>query len=252
MVMTRSTSDGTATEVGPTAAPRRQVARPAGVPGGRAVLGGVLVALAGVGTFMAWSEASASPGETYAVAARDMRPGDPLTADAVRFVAMDLPDGVAGGAFRDGAGLEGRVTVAPVGEGELIQAGSLSDQGAGTPAAEVSLALARERAVDGRLRAGDLVDVYASGDEGTTLVAAGQRVIDVTAPGGAFADGEQLTVTLAVNDDDARRAVIDAASAGQVTLVRTTHLSRRTTSSSGAEPPSPTTTVPVAAPAEGG
>lgn len=246
MVMTRTANGGSATEVGPLTPARRQVARPAGVPGGRAVLGGVLVALAGVGTFMAWSRAAAPPHESYAVADRDLRPGDPLAADAVRFVPMDLPAAVAEAAFRDGASLEGRVTVAPIGAGELIQAGSLSDQGSGDPAAELSLALPRERAVDGRLRPGDLVDVYASGDEGATVVAAGQRVVDVTAPGGAFADGEELTVTLAVAEAGERAAVVGAASAGTVTLVRTTHVSRRGSTSRGAEPP------PAAAPAEGG
>src|SRR5262245_58984994 len=105
MVMTRSVNGGTGTELGPSAPGGRQVARPAGVPGGRAVLGGVLVALAGVGTFVAWSRAAAEPHQAYAVAAEDLRPGDPLTADAVRFVPMDLPGELAAAAFRDGAAL---------------------------------------------------------------------------------------------------------------------------------------------------
>lgn len=251
MVMTRSVNGGTAAEVEPAAPGGRQVARPAGVPGGRAVLGGVLVALAGVGTFAAWSQAAAEPHEAYAVAAEDLRPGDPLTAETVRFVSMDLPGEVAAAAFRDGAGLEGRVTVAPIGAGELIQSGSLSDQGSGDPAAEVSLALPRERAVDGRLRPGDLVDVYASGEDGTTVVAPGLRIVDVTAPGGAFADGEELAVTLAVAEARDRAAVVDAASAGTVTLVRTTHVSRRTSASRGAESPTTEADLPPA-PAEGG
>jgi Flp pilus assembly protein CpaB len=247
MVMTRSVNGGTATEVEPAGPGRRQVARPAGVPGGRAVLGGVLVALAGVGMFVAWSRAAAEPRQAYAVAGEDLRPGDPLTADAVRFVPMDLPGEVAAAAFRDGSGLEGRATVAPIGAGELIQAGSLSDQGSGDPAAEVSLALPRERAVDGRLRPGDLVDVYGSGEDGTMVVAPGLRIVDVTAPGGAFADGEELTVTLAVVEVRHRAAVVDAASAGTVTLVRTTHVSRRPSTSSGAEPPPREAEAPPAA-----
>lgn len=251
MVTTRSANGGTATELGPANRGGRQVARPAGVPGGRAVLGGVLVALAGVGTFVAWSRAAAEPHQAYAVAGEDLRPGDPLTAEVVRFVPIDLPGEVAAVAFRDGAGLEGRVTVAPIGAGELIQAGSLSDQGSGEPAAEVSLALPRERAVDGRLRPGDLVDVYASGEDGTTVVAPGLRIVDVRAPGGAFADGEELTVTLAVAELRDRTAVVGAASAGTVTLVRTTHVSRRPSTSIGAGPPPTEAEQPPAA-EEGG
>ena len=74
MVMTRTANGGSATGLGPLPPARRQVARPAGVPGGRAVLGGVLVALAGVGTFLAWSRAAAPPHDSYAVAGRELRP----------------------------------------------------------------------------------------------------------------------------------------------------------------------------------
>jgi hypothetical protein len=93
--------------------------------------------------------------------------------------------------------------------------------------------------------------VYASGERGTAVVAPGLRIVDVTAPGGAFADGEELTVTLAVAEARDRAPVVDAASAGTVTLVRTTHVSRRASTSRGAEPPTTEADVPPA-PAEGG
>lgn len=256
MMTTRSTNGGAMTE--PRGGPaRRTVRRPPGLPASRAIVGGLLVAVAGVATLTAWQQAGGTPDHTYAVAARQLLPGEPITADAVRFQPIDLPGSVAGAAFDDAAALEGRVTVAPVGEGELLQLGSVSDQGPPQPAAEVSLALDRWRAVDGRVRAGDTVDVYATGEGGTRAVGVGVRVISVTDGGGSFSGGTEVTVTLAVPDEDQRVAVVEAAAGGDVTLVRTTHVARRSTASGAGRPesgtPSPSRTEPTApaAPADG-
>jgi Flp pilus assembly protein CpaB len=230
--------------------PRRTITRPPGLPGGRAVVGGLLIALAGVGTFVSWQQTTGPPRESYAVATRTLDPGDPITADAVAFVPIDLPGGVAGGAFTTPAQLEGRVTLAPVGEGELLQQGALSDQAQAEPSAEVSVALERALAVDGRLAPGDSVDVYATYDEGTQVVASAVRVVAVSESGGSFDDGSELTVTLALTDESQRIPVINAARDGQVTLVRTTHVTRDGadigTSSTGAAPPPPPSTAPAA------
>jgi Flp pilus assembly protein CpaB len=209
------------------------------------VVGGLLIALAAVGTFVSWRQASGAPRHAYAVSTRPLQPGDPLTADDVRYERMDLPPGVAGRAFDTPADLEGRVLVAPVGEGVLLQDGVVSDQGEPDPAAEVSLALARDLAVDGRLQPGDTVDVYATHDEATVAVATGVRVISVSDAGGAFADGSEVTVTVGLARPDEQVAVIHAARAGQVTLVRTTHVPR-----SAAAPSAPSPSSTAAPPAD--
>lgn len=259
MVMTRP-ARGAETELNDAPA-RRVVTRPPGVPGSRAVVGGLLVALAGVGTFVAWQQASGRPEHSYAVAARTLEPGEPITGDAVRFEPIDLPPGVAAGSFATASDLEGRVLVAPVGEGELIQRGALSDQGQPDPAAEVSVALARDLAVDGRVRTGDTVDVYATDGDATRQVAADVRVIAVSEAGGSFADGSELTVTLALAREEDRIPVIHAARAGEITLVRTTHVPRSTAAaadradgagSSPATAPTPTTAPPGASTAGAG
>lgn len=225
MVMTRADEGGAPSDLhGLT--PARVVARPPGIPGARAVVGGMLVALAGVGTFVSWQQASGSPEHSYAVAGEALAPGDPVTADTVRFVPIDLPAGVAAAAFDSPADLEGRVLVAPVGDGQLLQLGAVSDQVGGEPAAEVSITLGRDLAVDGRLRPGDTVDVYATEDE-TSLAAMGLRVVAVTEAGGSFGDGSELTVTLALTDHADGAPIIQAAREGQVTLVRTTHAPAR-------------------------
>jgi len=245
MVMTRS-SNGGATPLGEAPAPRVVPSSP-GIPRGRALLGGALVALSFVGMFLAWRQAAADPGRPYAVAARALRPGDPVGPGDVRFRRMDLPPGVARSAFPDAASLEGRVAVAPVAGGALVEASALSDQAKGQPFAEVSLRVDRARAVDGRLGPGDLVDVYGSGDGGTSLVAEGVRVVDVSDGGGSFAADDQVTVTLALTDAGVQRAVVQADQGSTVTLVRTTHAGRPA-SATGA----PATSTPAAGGAAGG
>ncbi|MGH9111733.1 MAG: SAF domain-containing protein [Acidimicrobiales bacterium] len=223
MVMTRSTN-GADTDVAEVRR-RRTIERAPRLPGGRAVLGGVLVAAAALGTFAAWERSSGAPDRSYAVAARAIVPGETLTGDQVRLEPMDLPSGVAASAFVDAAQLDGRVALAPIREGELVQLGQVSDPGAKGPAAEVSFSLERDRAVDGRLRSGDLVDVFVTYDERTTAVAEGMRLVDVRERvEGSLGRGTELTVTLAITDPDHRAALIHAARAGDVTLVRSTHL----------------------------
>jgi Flp pilus assembly protein CpaB len=255
MVMTRSTN-GITTELG-APPPPRVVARPPGLPGARAVLGAVLVTVAAVATFASWRQASGTPDHTYAVTTAGLDPGDPVTAEAVRFVAIDLPAGVARAAFSDPADLEGRVTLAPIGPGELVQRGALSDQRAGPAAAEVSLALDRALAVDGRLAPGDEVDVYGTVEGETRVVAPGLRIVTISAGGGSFDEGDRLTVTLAVPDAAERLSLIGAARGGVVTLARTTHADPSPTTgagpstSSGADPPSGTDPPSDADPSSG-
>ena len=247
MVMTRPDGDVAPTEHHRGSAPR-VVARPPGVPGARAIVGGLLVTAAAVGTFWSWRTATGAPDRSYAVAIRALQPGERLDVDAVGFEPVDLPPGVAGAAFTSPSQLEGRVLVAPVNEGELLQQGSVSDQVPGAPAVEVSITLARDLAVDGRLRPGDTVDVYAT-EDATTVAAEGLRVVAVTEAGGSFGDGSELTVTLALPHTAAGVPIVQAAREGQVTLVRTTHAAGGTASSDAVPPTGPAAGVPLAPPA---
>ena len=191
------------------------------MPGGRA-----LIALAGVGTFLAWQGATGTPDHSYAVAAGPIRPGERITDDLVRFEPMDLPAEVAEASFSDAGMLVDRVALGPIGDGELLQRAQLSDQGDGQPSAEVSFALDRDRAVDGRLRSGDLVDVFATRDGRTDAVAEGLRIVAVgDDDGGSFSGSRQVTVTIALSDPAGRAALVHAVREGEVTLVRSTHRS---------------------------
>jgi hypothetical protein len=206
---------------------RRVVDRRMGLPGARAIVGGLLVAAAGVCTFVAWQQASGAADASYAVASRPILPGQSLTADDVRFVPIDLPAGLASTAFVDGSGIEGRVALGPIGEGELVQLGQVSDPGQAGPAAELSFSIAQDRAVGGRLRSGDLVDVFVTDDGGTTPVAEGVQIVDAaTHDSGSFGSTGELTITVTIADPALREPLIQAVREGEVTLVRSTHMSR--------------------------
>jgi Flp pilus assembly protein CpaB len=224
MAMTR-TGDGVDTAA-PGGVARRIVDRRTALPGARAIVGGLFVAIAGVSTFLAWQQASGAADTSYAVAARPIGPGQSLTDADVHFEPLDLPAGLAAAAFSDASTLAGRVALGPIGDGELVQLGQVSDPGQANPAAELSFSIARDRAVDGRLRSGDLVDVFVTDDTGTTAVAEAVQVVDATTrDDGSFGPTGELTVTLAVADPALREPLIQAVREGEVTLVRSTHMS---------------------------
>jgi Flp pilus assembly protein CpaB len=206
---------------------RRAIDPRMGLPGARAIVGGLLVAVAGVCTFVAWQRASGTAGQAVAVAARPIHPGESLSADDIRFELIDLPAGLSAAAFTDVSAIEGRVALGPIGDGELVQLGQVSDPGQAGPVAELSFAIARDRAVDGRLRSGDLVDVFVTDDGGTRAVAEGVQIVDAAAhDGGSFATSGELTITVTIADPGLREPLIQALREGEVTLVRSTHLSR--------------------------
>ena len=128
MVMTRPGNGVEAPAPGGRRAPARSTGG-SGLPGARAIVGGLLVAVAGVCTFVAWQQASGTADRSYAVAARPIHPGESLTADDVRFEPIELPAGLSAAAFTDASGIEGRVALGPIGDGELVQLGQVSDPG---------------------------------------------------------------------------------------------------------------------------
>jgi Flp pilus assembly protein CpaB len=200
------------------------------LPNGRAVAGGLLVAVAGLGVAAAHLSAAPDAGVPYVVVTEAIAPGDLVHADQLATARMDLPAEVARGAFRDPARLDGVVALDPLGAGEMVQAGDVlaADGGAEGPARpELSVALERERAVDGRLVPGDVVDLlatYGTGDGGSTQpVARGATVRATTTDGdGGFAGGSLVTITLALADEGELLAATHAAREDALTLVRST------------------------------
>lgn len=197
------------------------------LPGGRAVVGALLVAIALVGTFAAYSGATADHRQTYVVASRDLKEGNRLTASDLELASMDLPAaGVARRAFTNSRALLGAVLTAPLARGELIQASHVVAKLSGSGLLEVSVPVDLARSVGGRLVPGDEVDVVATFGTGTdsytALVVSGARVLAHDRAKGGLSAGGGDVLTLAVRDRTEALALTHAFTAGQLNLIRTT------------------------------
>jgi len=200
-----------------------EIERHRGLPGGRAVLGGLLVALAAIGVFVAYDQAGKRPTEPVVVAAQAIRVGEVLDAGDLRQVEVDLPDDAAAGTFEAVAALTGRVALGPIAEGEIVQAGSVTDQASARDVHEVALTLPRAQIAVGRLKPGERVDVFVTYDERTTSVVRGAEVLDIAVDeGGALTASREITLVVAVPSGDAVAAVVHALRTGDVTVVRST------------------------------
>lgn len=203
----------------------RALRRHRALPGGRAVVGGFLVALAAVGIFAGYTGATADTREPYFVARRDLPLGHRIARSDLATLPMDLPALLRARSYRDASQLVGAVVIGPVSKGELLQASDVLAQRDGGGDRQISFPIDPARAVDGRLRPGEFVDVlatYGTGADGyTVVVVRGARVADRSAAGGSLADGDDDVVTLAVAGPSDTLAVAHAVNAGAVTLVRT-------------------------------
>lgn len=201
---------------------RRTISRPV-LPSGRALVGGLLLAVAAVGTFTVWQRASGTPDTSYVVARRLLQPGDRLDPEDVRLVPVELSSRLAGRAFTRVEAVVGRVALGPVAEDELLQQGQVSDETSTAPVVEVSFALPRDRALDGRLRSGDRVDVFATYDDRTEEVVHGVLVVGLGhGDDPSLTPDAEVTVTLALEEVHRRAALVHAVRASDVTLVRST------------------------------
>lgn len=206
----------------------RRIQPRASLPSTRAVVGGLLVALAALGTFVAHRAATAAPTTAFVVAAADVAPGERLDPSRLRLEAMALPEGVGAGAFRSPDELDGAVAIAPLRAGELVQASAvLLESAASPPASELSFAVERTRALDGTLNRGERVDVlatYGTGDTAAThVVVADALITDIdNERRDAIGEASTITVILALPSPDDVLEAAHATQVAEITLVRTT------------------------------
>jgi Flp pilus assembly protein CpaB len=206
--------------------PRPTLPRSAGLPSSRAAAGGLLVAVSvGLSLHAGASEESA-PTTRYLVASEDLPVGHELSGEEVGVVALDLPTDVASHAIGADTDLAGAVTLGPVRRGQLLASSDVlrADPTAGTSTLELSLPVATERALDGRLVPGEVVDVLSTAGTGveaaTERVAAAVRVLAVSAPDDSLARAGIIVVTLAVADDETARALAHAGATAEISIVR--------------------------------
>lgn len=205
---------------GATAPSGRLVERHVGLPSGRAVVGGLLMALAAVGTFLAYSNATADDHVDVLVAARQLHVGETLTADDLAVVSIDV-DGSVRGLFGSADAAIGRTMVASVAAGEFLQESATTEVVDENSRLELTISLPGNRAV-GNLSPGDRVDVFSTwSDTVTELIAVDAVVLAYGGPSGVLATGgDQVVVRLGLADFGQLEALVHAQAAGDITMIR--------------------------------
>ena len=91
------------------------------LPGNRAVVGGLLVAVAVVGTFAAYSGADSAPADRVLVLRKAVSAGETLTADDVRVEPATLPEVVSENVVTNPDDLADAVALVALAAGEIVQ-----------------------------------------------------------------------------------------------------------------------------------
>jgi Flp pilus assembly protein CpaB len=205
--------------------PSRTVRHRRGLPGSRAVIGGLLVATAAVGLFAAASRDSGAPRHSYVVARHDLAAGARLQAADLALAPMDLAPAVRSRTFENTQPLVGATLVSPLAAGELVQASAVVDRRVDAASRELTFTLDRGRVSPG-IKNGeraDLLATYGTGNDAfTTVVVRQALLVAVERPRTSAGDNGPATVTVAVDDPNDALALAHAVTLGKITLVRAT------------------------------
>lgn len=211
-------------------APRRHTGRPRGLPSGRAMVGGLLVAVAMVAAVALSRAGGAPPMVPTVVASTAISPSEALGPHNLTVTELALPEELIDSTYPDRDALAGTVSRSHIGVGEVLQRGGVVESTAvqreAAPAREVSLHIDGDRAVDGRLEAGDRVDVLATYGNGidalTYVVLADAPVLSAARTDAGVSSGRALVLTLALSRRDDTISLAHAVDNADITVVRTT------------------------------
>ena len=203
-----------------------RIRRRSSLPSSRAVVGGLLIAVAMVAVFLVASGATGGPAQQAVIARRPIAIGHRLTADDLDLAAVEVPDPTRARLFTTLDAAVGAITVAPLDADELIARAAVVATGNDlADTHDFSFPVDRERAVNGHLQPGETLDVlatYGTGDAARTeMVARGVRLLDLEEAGKAtIGSNGKVVVTLAMTSaDDVLRAA-HASEVAAITLVR--------------------------------
>ncbi len=208
----------------------RTITRRKALPNNRAIAGGLLIALAAVGTFAAASGLTSTPTAKYVVASHDLAPGTRITSADLTTVELEQSPALSAHSITKPDILIGTTLLGPLKAGELFQVGSLVNTPAGANGValpEVSFSLPSSRSLGGVIRPGESVDILVSDKSASTNAArtavAGAKVVRVEKAGSSvIGSSGDVTITVSVNSRESAAAIASAVDTGQVTLVRTT------------------------------
>ena len=199
----------------------RPLRRRRGLPGSRAVVGGLLVAAAAVGLFAAYAGVDAGPDRSFVVARHPLAAGTRLQASNLALEPMDLPPGLEARTFGRISDLVGTTLLAPLEGGELVQASTVAATPPGGAGRVVSFPVDRGRL--GQLKQGQRVDVVATYGTGTDAYTAAvlqnALVTAIDRGGSALGDDDVTVLTVAVDDPHDELAVAHALQLAKVTVV---------------------------------
>ena len=190
----------------------------------RIALGTALITAAAALVLVAHRAAQQPPSTRWLVVDTEVDAGAPLLDSDLSAALIDLPAGVDGVPVSELEDLRGRVAAHRLAPGQLLTQHDLleSDRFWDSAGIEVAVTVDEERAPLGGLKPGERVEVLSTDPEGegTRTLLGGVRVIAVDngAQEGIGASGG-VQVLLAVTDDEAATALVDAAVREQLTLV---------------------------------
>ncbi len=203
----------------------RTVRRRRGLPGSRAVVGGLLVAAAAIGLFAATSSSGGGPDHSYVVARQDLAAGTRLQVSDLQLVPMELTDALQARAFERAEPIAGAMLLAPLAAGELVQTSAVVTRKGEAASRELSFTLERGQ-VSTAIKQGERVDLlatYGTGNEAFTVVVVRQALlVGIERQRSSSGDTGPATVTVAVDDPTDAVALAHAIQIGKVTLVRAT------------------------------
>ncbi|MEX2504202.1 MAG: SAF domain-containing protein [Egicoccus sp.] len=201
------------------------------LPGGRAVVGALLVAAAAVGVFAAQLRATAEPSTRYLVATTDVDAGTRVDADNLEVLFGHLPLALGPAIAErsvlldDREQLLGRVVTSPLSRGDLVSRTAITDDAGAPDHHTMSFPIATASAVAGDLRRGQLVDVlatYGSGDDAfTAYVVVGAPLVSIaTNDESGFGSDAQRVLTVALADREQVQALAHAVAVADVVVTR--------------------------------
>lgn len=196
-----------------------------GLPSTRAVIGGLLVAVALVATWWGASGTAGAPRGRLVVAARAIAPGTHIADEDVRTIVGALPAGTRGHGFARPETVLGTVATGPIAEGDPVLRSAVTPSTGSTRVRELSFVVDAAWAAGGSLRVGDHIDVLVTYGDGlssrTTRVLADVAVRRLSStPDQGLGSTRSQTITVAIGSVRGVQAATNAARAGMLTIAR--------------------------------